>query len=199
MQARSRPVVDERRQVGGGNAVPIQQDPVTALDRRERAPFVRDVIVGAGAVGAACARELAVAGRRVLVVYRGTPDGEAWRAAAGMLAPQIEAVPEDPLFDLGLAGRERYTMLAPALLSSTGIDIGLWQEGIASLQRQQGHHCNWLDADEVKAQWPWVGASHGALWAPREGAVDPVRLVEALLADARAHGAVMVQDQVTHL
>ncbi len=173
------------------------------------------IVVGAGAVGAACARELAVAGRRVLVVDRGTPDGEAWRAAAGMLAPQIEAVPEDPLFDLGLAGRERYALLAPALLSSTGIDIGLWQSGIAhlalnentaaglrlsvSLQRQQGHHCDWLDADEVKAQWPWLGPSHGALWAPREGAVDPVRLVEALLADAKAHGAVVQQDQVTRL
>ena len=36
------------------------------------------------------------------IIDRGTPDGEAWRAAAGMLAPQIEAVPEDPLFDLGL-------------------------------------------------------------------------------------------------
>jgi len=173
------------------------------------------IVVGAGAVGAACARELAVAGRRVLIVDRGTPEGEAWRAAAGMLAPQIEAVPEDPLFDLGLAGRERYGLLAPLLLSSTGIDIGLWQSGIAhlalnessahdlrlsvSLQRQQGHLCDWLDAAEVKEQWPWLGPSHGALWAPRECALDPVRLVEALLADARAHGAVVVQDQVVQL
>jgi glycine oxidase len=173
------------------------------------------IVVGAGAVGAACARELAVTGRRVLVLDRGTPDGEAWRAAAGMLAPQIEAVPEDPLFELGLAGRERYGLLAPELLSSTGIDIGLWQSGIAhlalnepsaadlrlsvSLQRQQGHHCDWLDATEVRAQWPWLGPSQGALWAPREGALDPVRLVEALLADAKVHGAVVVQDQVVRL
>ena len=179
-------------------------------------PAIFDVIVvGGGAVGAACARELARGGRRVLIVDRGTPDGEAWRAAAGMLAPQIESVPEDPLFDLGLAGRERYGILAPELLDSTGIDIGLWQSGIAhlavdeasgaelrlsvSLQRQQGHLCDWLDATEVRAQWPWLGPSHGALWAPREGAVDPVRLVEALLADAKAHGAVVVQDQVGHL
>src|SRR5664279_4660946 len=91
------------------------------------------IIVGGGAVGAACARELALAGHKVLIIDRGTPDGEAWRAAAGMLAPQIEAQPEDPLFDLGLAGRERYTMLAPQLLESTGVDIGLWQAGIAHL------------------------------------------------------------------
>jgi glycine oxidase len=132
-----------------------------------------------------------------------------------MLAPQIEAVPEDPLFDLGLAGRERYGILAPMLLSSTGIDIGLWQSGIAhlamsealaaelrlsvSLQRQQGHLCDWLDAAEVKSQWPWLGPSHGALWAPREGAVDPVRLVEALLADAKANGAVVINDQAVRV
>ncbi len=156
-----------------------------------------------------------MAGRRVLIVDRGSIEGEAWRAAAGMLAPQIEAVPEDPLFDLGLAGRERYGILAPSLLSATGIDIGLWQSGIAhlaldeasaadlrlsvSLQRQQGHLCDWLDADEVKARWPWLAPSHGALWAPREGAVDPVRLVEALLADAKAHGAQVVQDQVVRI
>jgi glycine/D-amino acid oxidase-like deaminating enzyme len=50
-----------------------------------------------------------------------------------------------------------------------------------SLQRQQGHHCDWLDADEVKAQWPWLGPSHGALWAPREGAIDPLVEINDLL------------------
>jgi len=48
-----------------------------------------------------------------------------------MLAPQIEAVEDDPLFELGLSGRQRYEELAPSLRESTGIDIGFWQEGIA--------------------------------------------------------------------
>ena len=64
------------------------------------------IVVGGGPVGAASARELALAGRRVLVLDPGGDMGQAWRAAAGMLAPQIEAEPEDPLLELGLAGRE---------------------------------------------------------------------------------------------
>ncbi|HEX5632605.1 MAG TPA: glycine oxidase ThiO [Gemmatimonadales bacterium] len=169
------------------------------------------IVIGGGAVGAACARELALTGRRVLLVER-TRAGEAWRAAAGMLAPQIETDPEEPLFDLGLAGRERYIMLAAELLDRVGLDIGLWHSGIANLavderranelrtrvalQRQHGHLCVWLDRDEVRAQWPWLGPAHGALWAPREAALDPVRLVEALLADARKSGTSVVQDDV---
>ena len=169
------------------------------------AEFQEVIVVGGGAIGAACARELARAGRSVLVIDRGRGTGEAWTAAGGMLAPQIEAHTEDPLFDLGLAGRNRYTELAPALQETTGIDIGLWQEGIAQVaqtedsveslkskvawQRQQGHLCDWLAADEVATRWPWMGPTHGALWAPEEGALNPVPLVEALLADAQAAGA----------
>ena len=179
------------------------------------AEFQDVIVVGGGAIGAACARELARAGRSVLVIDRGRGTGEAWTAAGGMLAPQIEAHTEDPLFDLGLAGRNRYSELAPALQATTGIDIGLWPEGIAQVaqtedqvesrkskvawQRQQGHLCDWLAADEVATRWTWMGPTHGALWAPEEGALNPVPLVEALLADAQAAGARMVHDTATRL
>lgn len=173
------------------------------------------VIIGGGAVGAACARELARTGRSVAVLERGDDQGDAWRAAAGMLAPQIEAHQDDPLFELGLAGRGRYPELAEELRESTGIDIGLWQEGIlrvalaeadgaearatAAWQRQQGHVCDWLDAEEVAAQWPWLGPTHGGLWAPHEGALRPDLLVAALLADAERHGATIVRDTAVSL
>jgi glycine oxidase len=122
-----------------------------------------------------------------------------------MLAPQVEATAEDPLFELGLAGRSRYQELAAPLLETTGIDIGFWQEGIARLavddadvqvlkarvawQRQQGHVCDWFDADEVKVRWPWAGPNKGALYAPGEAALHPRRLVQALLKDAELAGA----------
>lgn len=173
------------------------------------------IVVGGGVVGAACARELARAGREVLLLERGTDQGASWRAAAGMLAPQIEALPEDPMFELGLSGRERYEELAVPLRESTGIDIGFWQEGIARVaadesdaialrsrvawQRQQGHLCDWLDTDEVKIRWPWLGPTFGGLWAPREGALDPVRLVRALLEDARLAGARILSENVEGL
>jgi glycine oxidase len=170
------------------------------------------IVVGGGAIGAACARELATAKRRVLVLDRGGDEGDAWQAAAGLLAPQIEARAEDPMFELGLAAREHYATLAQALRSTTGIDIGLWQEGVAQLagddaraaelrskvawQRQQGHLCDWLDAAEVRERWPWAGRSQGALWAPREGALEPQKLVTALHADAARLGATLRHDEV---
>lgn len=171
------------------------------------------VVVGAGPVGAACARELSLAGRRVLVLEAGGEQGQAWRAAAGMLAPQIEAGPDDPLLEFGLAAREHYQPLAEELRETTGIDIGLWQDGIAAVaadeaeaadlratvawQRQHGLLSDWLDADEVQARWPWLRPTQGALWAAHEGALEPEKLVRALLADAGRLGAIVVHDRVT--
>ncbi len=167
------------------------------------------IIVGGGAIGAACARELARERRRVLVLDRPETEGAAWRAAAGMLAPQIESERNESLYELGVASRDRYAELAAELQDATGIDIGFWREGIARVafdeadasslkaavawQRQQGHRCDWLDADEVRNQWPWLRTPLGALWSPQDGALDPVSLVNALLADAVQHGAVLVR------
>ncbi len=173
------------------------------------------MVIGGGPVGAACARELARAGRQVLLLEPGGDRGQAWRAAAGMLAPQIEALQADPLLTLSLAAREHYRPLAEELLESTGIGIGLWQEGIAAVaagepeaaelrsrvawQRQHGLLSDWLDADEVSVRWPWLGSTQGALWAPHEGALEPLKLVEALLADAVRNGAEVVADRALAL
>jgi glycine oxidase len=173
------------------------------------------IVVGGGPVGAACARELARAGRLVAVLEPGGELGQAWRAAAGMLAPQIESHGDTPLLELGLAARELYSQLAPELREATGIDIGLWREGIAwvggsdaeatmlrskcAWQRQHGYLSDWLDADEVKARWPWLGPTHGALWAAREGALEPEKLVAALLDDARRYGASVIEDTAISL
>lgn len=171
------------------------------------------VVVGGGPVGAACARELVLAGRRVLLLDPEGEQGQAWKAAAGMLAPQLEAEPEDPLLELGLAGREFYGPLEEALRETTGRDIGLWREGIGwvaadeaeagtlrskvAWQRQQGHLADWLDAEEVATRWPWLGPTCGALWAPHEGALEPERLVAALRQDGIRLGLVIEKDAAT--
>jgi glycine oxidase len=170
------------------------------------------VVVGGGAIGAACARELAVSRRKVLVVEAGTDMGQAWRAAGGMLAPQIEADANDPLLQLGLAAREYYPSLVADLHDKTGIDPALWREGIARVatdpaeaealqtkvawQQQQGYACEWLELTELRRRWPWLGPALGALWAAREGALDPDKLVRALLADAVRLGTSVVSDRV---
>jgi len=129
-----------------------------------------------------------------------------------MLAPQIDAIGDDPLFELGIAGREYYREAAGELKSATGIDIQLFEAGILRLargaeeaerlrasvawQRQRGHHCDWLDPTEVRSDWPWVVPTDGAIWAPRDGAVNPAPLVEALRADARRLGAEFATDTI---
>ena len=156
-----------------------------------------------------------MAGRRILVVEAGGNMGQAWRAAAGMLAPQIEADAGDPLFELGIAARDHYQPLATTLLETTGMDLGLWQDGIARVassdaeadelrpkvawQQRQGHACDWLDAGEVSRRWPWLNRTSGALWAARDGALDPERLVLALLTDARRLGAHVVTDRAVRI
>ena len=173
------------------------------------------IVVGGGAIGAACARELALTGRRVLVLDAGGNVGQAWRAAGGMLAPQIEADATDPLLKFGLEARDHYSALAPVLRETTGIDIGLWQDGIARVavdpadaevlrakvawQQGQGYRCEWLAGHEVQRRWPWLSPVAGALWAPSDGALDPLRLVEALLRDATRLGATLVSDQVNRI
>ncbi len=173
------------------------------------------IVVGGGAIGAACARELASTGRKVLVLEGGGHMGQAWRAAAGMLAPQIEGDANDPAMQLGLAARDHYRGLAAELFDAVGLDLRLWQEGIARVavteaealplrarvawQQEQGYSCDWLDPAQVRRHWPWLAPTAGALWAPCDGALDPERLVQALLADARRLGAAVVTDRAVTL
>jgi len=169
------------------------------------------IIIGAGIVGVSAARALARAGRKVLVLDRGEPCGEASRAAAGMLAPQIEAHGGGPLLGLGIAGRDRFAPLA-AELAAAGHDIGLWAGGIVHIafddaraeelrarvaaQERLGLHAEWLGETELRHRHPAINpAARGALLAPRDGCVNPVALGAALLADARAHGVTFAQGE----
>ncbi|MGD0483529.1 MAG: glycine oxidase ThiO [Gemmatimonadales bacterium] len=164
------------------------------------------LIVGAGLAGASCARALAAAGRRVLLVERGEAGMEASSAAAGMLAPQVEAEPGDPTLALGIAARERYGELAAVLRRDTGIDVGHRVTGIALVafdearaselcaaaahQSTAGLAAEWLDRPALAARHPGIGpAALGAYLAPRDGAVDNPALVRAVLQDARRLGA----------
>lgn len=169
------------------------------------------VVVGGGAIGAACARELALTGRKVVLLEPGTEMGQAWRAAAGMLAPHIEAAGNDPLLEMAVAARDFYSPLAAALQETTGVDVDLWQQGILRIaadeaeatavkakvegQRDHGYSTEWLDGSELRRRWPWLGPAVGGLWAPRDGSLDPGRLVPALLADAERLGARLVNDR----
>ena len=166
-------------------------------------------------IGSACARELTLAGRQVTVVEPEGQSGQAWQAAAGLLAPQIEGAENDPMLEVGLAGREWYVSVREDLENSSGSSLRLSLSGIMSLarteeeeqvlrervadQRQHGLLCDWLEADEAREHFPWLPESRGALFAPRDGAVDPARVVEALIANGARLGVRRLKDKITGL
>ena len=141
--------------------------------------------------------------------------GQAWRAAAGMLAPQIEAEAGGPAARARPRRRASCTRRSPAeLRETTGIDIGLWREGIAQVAATEA------EAAELRARCAWQRQhghlerlarrrrSEGALalarpdraarsGPPREGALEPEKLVDALCSPTRERlGAALVQDTV---
>lgn len=162
------------------------------------------IVVGGGIAGAAAARALALAGCRALLVERGDVAGAATPAAAGMLAPQIEAHAGDPLLPLALAAREAYPELVRAL-GQAGRTVGFARRGILrvalddvsarTLERQvaaqldMGLDAEWWTADHLRRRIPGIAqAARGALFAPNDGSVNNVALGRALLEDAVARG-----------
>ena len=172
------------------------------------------LVAGGGIIGAACARAAAMVGLRVIVCEPGPEPAAASLASAGILGAQIEGADES-LRALGLRGRDLYEHLAAELQETTGIDIGLWREGIASLafteaeaerlrdgvahQRQAGLRCDWLESGDVAERFPGAAPCLGALYAPEDGAVNAPRLAKALLADAQRRGVQVLAAGVQRL
>lgn len=175
------------------------------------------IVVGGGAVGAACAYALSRRGVAVTVLEPGPAAGAATPAAAGMLAPFAEAEPDDPMLAMAVRARDRYTELVPDLEEATGHEIGFHTDGILQLafteeelarhkttltwQRQAGFPVDWLSSDEVRAMAPGVGPDVlGAKLAPEDGALNPTALRDALLECAVTHhGATLLPEGAEQL
>src|SRR5258705_12069030 len=172
------------------------------------------LVAGGGIIGAACARAAAQRGMKVLICGPGPDPAAASAASAGSLGLQTERS-DEALRALGLRARDFYESLAPALADSTGIDIGLWRDGIASLafdeaeaerlrdavahQRQAGLRCDWLEAADVAERFPAAAPRLGAMFAPEDGAGDAPALTRALRADAKGPGTPTFRSRVNRI
>ena len=170
-------------------------------------------VIGGGVVGAACARAAALRGLETVLFEPGPDPAAASPASAGMLAAQIE--PDDEaLLALAIRGRETYEPLARSLKDTTGLDVGFWREGIASVafdedgvkrlrdmaawQRQMGLSCRWLETREALELWPALSPDClGALLAAEDGAIDPPLLTRALRADGERAGVRASRESIT--
>jgi glycine oxidase len=163
------------------------------------------VVVGAGAVGAACAYELTGAGLRVTVVERAEPAAEASGASAGILSVPPPSR-RDPLSMLGRLSRDLYEPLAQTLREEAGIDIGLGRTGHLRLcmtpaemrqaerfvgdpaEREAGASLVSSPDDLMRLEPTISPSALGALYLPRSSWVDNVRLVRALVLAAERRG-----------
>jgi len=163
------------------------------------------LILGAGIIGLAIARELAGRGRRVTVLEQRLPGAGASGAAAGMLAPQAEWKQPGPLLEMGLASRDLYPAWIESIMQGGGEDpeydpagtvaVGCSAEEGDALEEQaawqKSHDLphRLLTLAELRAVLPGITdqATIG-LHLPRDHRVDPRRLCRALASAVVADG-----------
>ncbi|RMC93790.1 NAD(P)/FAD-dependent oxidoreductase [Aquitalea palustris] len=158
------------------------------------------VVIGAGVVGLAIARQLAMAGREVLICEAESQIGQHCSSRnsevihaglyypSGSLKARLCVQGRDLLYRYCAERRIPHQRIGKLLLANTVADLPRLQ-AIASRAATNGvHDLQWLDAAGVRALEPALSA-HAALLSPSTGIIDSHALLQALLADAEAHGA----------
>lgn len=102
-------------------------------------------IVGGGVAGMTVARSLALRGCRVLLAERDVCGSGASSAAAGMLAPLVEArLSERQLLEFGREALQSYESLLRPLEAESGVDCDFRIEGTLAVAVDRDHRV-WLD------------------------------------------------------
>ncbi|MFI6080023.1 NAD(P)/FAD-dependent oxidoreductase [Streptomyces sp. NPDC051217] len=168
----------------------------------------RVVIIGAGIIGAACARELAVAGFDVLVLDRaGAAAATTSHGEGNILVSDKGPGPE---LELAQLSRRLWPEVLAALTGRTspdGVDPVEWDpkggivvattaEGaeallpFAAAQRAAGVRAETMDSDALASAEPFLTERRtAAVYYPDDAQVQPAGAATALLADALRAGA----------
>ena len=160
-------------------------------------------IVGAGIVGAAVARELAVRGVTVTLLDRGAlSSGTTGLGEGNVLASDK---PTGPELDLTLAGLELYAELEARLGDEARIrrkgalivhpEAATWAAEPARVAAAAVPGARLLGPDEVRAMEPALtGPVHGASFYPGDLQCDPRAIARALAREAAGAGATVRTD-----
>jgi glycine oxidase len=173
------------------------------------------VIIGAGVIGCAIARELAARGLTPTVLDDRPPGGGATQASAGMLAPHVEGHDRGPLLELGVRSLDLYDDWIATLSRESGIDIEYRRLGTLEVALDAPHADElrrmaerrpppsviqtWMSADEAKRAHPALGSITGALFTPVHGYVSAPELTHALSLAATRYGATFRRTHVQRI
>jgi len=159
------------------------------------------IIIGAGVVGCALARELGSYGVSVLVIEQADTIGEGTsKANTAILHTGFDCVPGTLESQLVRRGYELLDAYAPAVgiaVEHTGALLVAWDEeqvaalpGLAAKARANGYeHTAIISADEVYYREPHLGpGALGGLDVPGEAIIDPWSPLLAYALDAHARG-----------
>lgn len=142
-----------------------------------------NVIVGGGLMGSAVALELARRGRKVVVLERAVVGAEASSAAAGILAPRIEAHGDPALREIGLKSLAMY----PAWLRGLEHEVDIHLPGLLRVVHRDETVAEpdpdaiWLSLPEARTREPGLADTIAGAWLlPGEGCLDTRALVPAV-------------------
>jgi glycine oxidase ThiO len=167
------------------------------------------VVVGAGIIGCAIARELASRGADCTTVEDRGVAGGATQASAGMLAPYVEAHERSPLLDLAVRSLQLYPEWIAAVRRESRLPvefdaIGTLEvadtiERADALKAASAAHGRWIDSGELQREYPQVRASLGGRLTGEHGYVNAGQVANALAQAADGYGASFLSARVERI
>ncbi len=166
------------------------------------------VVIGAGVIGAAIARELAGRGATVSILDARTPGAGATQASGGMLAPYTEAGEGGPLLELGARSLRLFDAFIARLDAESGVPVGYERTGTLHVAREEeslahfeatarelgrlGVTAEVLSGAEARTHEPNLAADvFGGLLISSQGIVAAPSMTRALMVAAQRHGAIV--------
>ncbi|MEK8049731.1 NAD(P)/FAD-dependent oxidoreductase [Ideonella sp. DXS22W] len=159
-------------------------------------------VIGAGVVGLAVARALALAGREVVILEAENAFGTVTSARnsevihAGIYYPpgsrraELCVRGKALLYDFCASHGVAHRRCGKLIVATTADELPALAQLQATAQANGVHDLQWLSAAEAQALEPAL-ACVGALLSPSTGIIDSHGLMLALLGEAEAHGAAL--------
>jgi len=161
------------------------------------------VVVGAGVVGLAIARQLAMQGRETLILERHESFGKETSSRnsevihagiyyePGSLKARLCVSGREPLVEYCVSRGVAHRRCGKLIVAVSPEQVGGLEKLYATAQRNGVTDLRWLDRGEATTLEPALNC-HAALLSPSTGIIDTHALMLALLGDAEAHGATLV-------